>query len=113
MAKDKTNKALIIPKNINSFTKITQENVKSFWGTGFIYMVMEKEKVVNSFCHRPRHVEKMSYTFPYLWDGGVLTSTVKCFNTEKQVDYDEWVLDLKKHMKKEFLQGRLYAAPVI
>lgn len=109
----------ISDKLMKEFTKITLDNIKEFFEskTLFIILIQEGSKkdgfkyiIANQFITRDRFISKSNIIFTHIFDGKIISRNVDIKTTELEEDYNNAVSDMKvlikEYIKREVLYGK-------
>ena len=102
----------------DTFTMITNDNIKEFFYNQSIFAVVVVDKkiisLLNNFIIRPRYIKGSRYNFKFIWDNSILNTiiTVKS-DTESEEDYDLDIEQTKTIIRNEIKSKRLYARRIV
>lgn len=90
-------------------TKITLDNVKEFFESCAIFIVIDSDgKIVNQFSNRGIFVANTKHVFSHIFDGNVVSKSIKIHTSELQEDYNNAMSDMKVLIKEYIKKGVLY-----
>ena len=107
--KKKLNDNFKIPVFSFETTKITLDNIKEFFESKTLFIVISEGVIVNQFCTRDIFIKNKSFNFYHSFGGNLVCKNVKIYTDELQEYYDDSVSDMKvlikDYIKKDILYG--------
>lgn len=117
--KNVQNRANIIDDELLSeFTKIHLNNIKEFFehsSTLFIAVSIEgvkksiKKMIANQFINREQFIKDKAVRYHHIYDGQIMSNSVKIHTSELESDYNDNMSDLKTMIKEYINKDVLYA----
>lgn len=99
----------------SDFTRITLDNIKDFFGYDTLFLIANKnnddiEPIRIFFVDQRRIIG--NYLYRWYWDSEVKRTFMKIINEESLEDHLEKINGIKKLIKQEIGNGRVYAKRV-
>tara|TARA_R110000868_G_scaffold111290_1_gene300721 strand:+ start:4729 stop:5073 length:345 start_codon:yes stop_codon:yes gene_type:complete len=93
-------------------TKITLDNVKEFFESPSLFIVISEGVIVNQFLPREILVKDDNVKFYHIFNGDLVCKNVKIYTNELQDDYDNSISDMKVLIKDYIKRNILYGARI-
>jgi hypothetical protein len=93
-------------------TKITLDNIKEFFESTSLFIVIVDGEIVNQFANRSMFIANIKHRFYHIFDNNIVYKDIKIYTSELQEDYNWAMDDMKALIKGYIAKNVLYAKKI-